>query len=762
MRVLVMIVLACLVGGCSRAYYRNSADKETYHAVEQRDHDPRWDLPRVSIQPAPQSRLYDPYDPDHPPLPPDDPAAHRYMKYADGHRGYPRWHKDGDAPYIEDPEWRNSLPLSEDGVLALTPERAVELGVLNSREYQTQLETLYLLALGLTLNRFEFELHWFGINDTTFTHFGSSADELNTLTTNSLFGFTRAMTWGGQLTVDLMNSFVFQFAGPDHTTVSTNFVVNLIQPLLRNAGRDFRMEALTEAERNVLYQVREFAHFRKQFTFNIATQQYLGLLSQEQQIRNSRASVVSKEQAFRINEALNALGQIPNVNVDQALQSLQQAQAVVINSEASLETALDVYKELLGLPPSIPVRLDDSLLAPFQLTDPGLERLQKEIDAMLAEYRELDQAPPLVKLEDGFKRLKLHRTRTLKYVEDVEGELERWRRQPAEPEESKEQRAQSEDLQSRLVKDLAEIREELDSLGKAIDKAVLALAENKRKEGWEALVPHTREASAAAAQLFVVQTQIRVFLIRLKPMRYELADAVDYAAANRLDLMNQRARVVDAWRQIAVTANQLRAGLDLILNANVATPPGTGNPVDFRASASTYSVGFHFDSPLNRVAERNAYRASQIAYQQARRAFMLLDDNIQAQIRNDLRQLDAARRTFEIQRRSVVTAARQAESAREGLLVAGRMPNPTATLDIINALDSVLSANNQLISAWANYETTRYRLLLDLEALQVDERGLYTDEYNDRPDQPSPSASGNRPPVKQAAQAASGSRPEAN
>src|SRR5262249_27781981 len=167
----------------SRAYYRNSADKETYHAVEQRDHDPRWDLPRVSIQPAPQSRLYDPYDPDHPPLPPDDPAAHRYMKCADGHRGYPRWHKDGDAPYIEDPEWRNSLSLSEDGVLALTPERAVELGVLNSREYQTQLETLYLLALGLTLNRFEFELHWFGTNDTTFTHFGSSADELNTLTT---------------------------------------------------------------------------------------------------------------------------------------------------------------------------------------------------------------------------------------------------------------------------------------------------------------------------------------------------------------------------------------------------------------------------------------------------------------------------------------------------------------------------------------------------------------------------------------------------
>src|SRR5262245_64197806 len=161
MRLLVILILAVMLAGCSRAYYRRQADKETYHAIEERDHDPRWDLPHISIDPSPQSRLYDPYDPDHPPLPPDDPAAHRYMRWVNGIRGYRRWHKDGDAPYIEDPEWRNALPLSEDGFLELTPQRVVELGVLNSREYQTQLEDLYLTSLALTLNRFEFDLHWF-------------------------------------------------------------------------------------------------------------------------------------------------------------------------------------------------------------------------------------------------------------------------------------------------------------------------------------------------------------------------------------------------------------------------------------------------------------------------------------------------------------------------------------------------------------------------------------------------------------------------
>ena len=72
--------------------------------------------------------------------------------------------------------------------------------------------------------------------------------------------------------MELANNFVFQFAGPDTAFAFSNIIVNFVQPLLRNAGRDVRLEGLTEAERMLLYQVRTFAHFRKQFTFNIATQ----------------------------------------------------------------------------------------------------------------------------------------------------------------------------------------------------------------------------------------------------------------------------------------------------------------------------------------------------------------------------------------------------------------------------------------------------------------------------------------------------------
>src|SRR5260370_18367543 len=80
--------------------------------------------------------------------------------------------------------------------------------------------------------------------------------------------------------------------------------------------------------------------------------------------------------------------------------------------------------------------------------------------------------------------------------------------------------------------------------------------------------------------------------------------------------------VLEAWREVAVTANALKAGLNVSVSATPMTQPGADSPFDFRASASTYTAGIQFDGPLNRQAERNVYRASQIAYQHSRLDFM--------------------------------------------------------------------------------------------------------------------------------------------
>src|SRR5262249_33720147 len=156
-----------------------------------------------------------------------------------------------------------------------------------------------------------------------------------------------------------------------------------------------------------------------------------------------------------------------------------------------------------------------------------------------------------------------------------------------------------------------------------------------------------------------------------------------------------------------------------------ATLPLGMNPFDFRSSVSSYNVGFRFEAPLNRVAERNAYRASQIAYAQARRAYMALEDQIVRSIRPDLRQVNTYRLNFETARQSLISAAQGVEFARQDLLIQGPGADPTSTLNILNALNNLLTAKNGLIASWVNYETGRVQLLLDMEALQLDERGNY-------------------------------------
>ncbi len=735
MRKLAVLSMALLLLGCSRAFYRQDADVQTYAAVDERLNDPRWLLPPASIQPPVQSRLHDPFDPDHPPLPPDDPAAHQYMISANGMRGYKHWHKDGDAPWIESPQWRDFLQLTDDGTLVLTPDRSVELGLLHSREYQTQMENVYLVALALTLNRFEFDLHWFFRNNTIYTHDGNSSFpfESNTLATNTNFGFTKAFAAGGQLLVDFANSFVWEYNGPNQQTVSSNLLVNLIQPLLRGAGRDVRMEDLTQGERSLLYAVREFARFRKQFYVDITTQGgYLDLLLQLQSIRNFEANLKSQEQNLRMHEALYAAGSVSGLSLDQAFQGYQGARLALLQAQTGLENAFDAFKITLGLPPGIPIRLDDALLNPFQLNAPELTGLQEEAEKLLAEYRQLDAPPPLAKLKDAFNRLKEFNTRAEKIEKMIREELARWKQalgdidpKRADDPEIARQRSQHKSLERYLT----EMGKDLAELGKTLDKTGAALAEDKRAEGLQDLLKQARLQNDLMAQLFVVQTQVRVFLIKLKPIPYELGAATRYALANRLDLMNRRGQVVDAWRQIAVTANALEADLNVVATANIGTEADASNPFDLRARASSYSVGVQFDGPLNRQQERNVYRASLINYQRSRRVFMAQEDAIVQSIRDDLRQLETQRLNFEIARQSLVVAARQVEDARGRLLQAEKGQDTVTTRNVLDALNNLLAANNTLIGSWINFESGRIQLLLDMEALQVDERGMYSDEH---------------------------------
>src|SRR5262245_42144776 len=111
---LVALLLLVLAGGCTRSWYRRDADRETYAVEAEHMTDARWALPRTNIDPPPESRLHDPYDPDRPPLPPDDPAAAEWMRRSDALLPHKRYDRDGFAYSIEDLAWWTYLPVEPD------------------------------------------------------------------------------------------------------------------------------------------------------------------------------------------------------------------------------------------------------------------------------------------------------------------------------------------------------------------------------------------------------------------------------------------------------------------------------------------------------------------------------------------------------------------------------------------------------------------------------------------------------------------------
>jgi outer membrane protein TolC len=727
-----LLIAACAVAGCTRAHYRRSADRETYPTIAEHVVSPAYAIGRTRVEPAPVSRIADPFDPDHPPKPPDDPASAIFMARPNGMLGA-RWGRDGYADQVEPAGWEQVLRPGPDGTVRLDQDSAVEIALLNSREYQTAVEDVYLQALALTLNRFEFAVRWFGTNTTNYTHFGTGGfpTETNTLASNSALGFNKSFAAGGQLLVDFANSLVYEYTGGS-AQVRSNILVNFVQPLLRNAGRRVRLEDLTQAERDTLYAVRTFARFRKQFWSDVAIQNggYLNLLLALQTLRNNQANLTRQEEVYRLYSELYAGGRASVVELNQSYQSFQGARGSVVDAQVTLQNFQDSFKLKLGIPPRLPVELDDSLLNRFVLTDPAVEALQRDLEAFQrARLSELDQPPTVEVLNRAFVALHRLADAVPAALTSTTSDYARWGRQLARPPragDDPDQRDRAQAAHDALNGSLPEMAADLARLVAAIERERGKVAEGTRKASWEALTALSRDAIAIVDSIIAVQTQARIYLIELPELALDEHTALQYAHENRLDLQNQLATVTDAWRKVWVAANALRGDLNVVTSANVATDPDHTGPFNYSSQASTYSVGLQFAGPLNRQAERNAYRASIITYQRARRSYMALSDRIEQSVRFDIRNLNRLRITFEISRQTLLSAARQYENARLTLLGPRdrRAANDATTINLLNALTALVNARNGLATSYINFEQLRVQLLLDLEELQLDPRGF--------------------------------------
>jgi len=213
----------------------------------------------------------------------------------------------------------------------------------------------------------------------------------------------------------------------------------------------------------------------------------------------------------------------------------------------------------------------------------------------------------------------------------------------------------------------------------------------------------------------------------LLPVELDMHDAMLTALVRRFDLMNQRGALADTWRAIKLAGDDLKSLLNL--NAAQVIRTRSNRPFGFTFDESQTRLSMTLDTPLNRKAQRNAFRLSLIDYQAGLRNLIQLEDNVKLSVRSDLRRLQLRREQYQIAVASAALADDRVISTRLQLKLG--VEGVTAR-DFLEAQQDYTASLSAVAGEHINYLLSRIQLFMDLELLEVDPNGFWPELYNEQ------------------------------
>lgn len=364
--------------GCSTTHYHKSADEEVYDVIAEKTPGVPGMVPDMTI--------------DKP-----DPLSLEGQPMVSGPR-----------------EYLGEAAQSEVGAYIISLEKALDIAFTHSRTYQNRKESAYLQALSLTLDRHDFAPIFSGgfgadyARSTTdvekLSDFGRTVDFLKQVETltgtpakllkdysdlvesveglgetvglaqtrteimnersvggSTGVGLDLLMKGGGRFAIDLTSNFLRFLTGDPRVSTSSALVASFSQPLLRGAGRRIAAENLTQAERDLLYSLRDFTRFRKEFAVQIASD-YYGVLQNRDEVRNNWLGYQAFRRAVERERRLAEEGRVTQIDLGRQLQAEFGTESEWVRSIRSYKQDLDNFKILLGLSTDAPIVLDGSEL----------------------------------------------------------------------------------------------------------------------------------------------------------------------------------------------------------------------------------------------------------------------------------------------------------------------------------------------------------------------------------------------------------------
>jgi outer membrane protein TolC len=221
-------------------------------------------------------------------------------------------------------------------------------------------------------------------------------------------------------------------------------------------------------------------------------------------------------------------------------------------------------------------------------------------------------------------------------------------------------------------------------------------------------------------------------LDQLKIIHPEISvdDSIRVALATRLDYQNLREQYDDADRKIGVAADALKAQVDLMASAGMDSKEVSAARLALPdPNHYNWNAGLKLDLPLERKAERNAYRTALITREQARRAMDQREDEIRQQVRDSWRVLDQAKRSFEISEIGVKLAERRVEE-QNLLAELGR----AKAQDQVDAQNDLINSKNQRTQALVGHTIARLQFWVNMGILYIKDNGQWEEVTHVKPE----------------------------
>lgn len=227
---------------------------------------------------------------------------------------------------------------------------AIRVAARNNRNFQAQKETLFQTALTLDLEAKEFRTTFRGMLDGNIATSKNGTSRTSGTVAGSEAGVSHKFRNGVELASSLSIDLAKMLTGGHGSSFGLLYDGSISIPLLRGSGEFVVSEPLTQAQRNLIYAVRTFEQYKRDFVVQIANS-YLSALRSEQTVKNQAENYKRIVTSTRRSRRMADAGLMPEYQFDQTIQNELGARVSWVSAKQALDKNLEAFRVLLGLPP---------------------------------------------------------------------------------------------------------------------------------------------------------------------------------------------------------------------------------------------------------------------------------------------------------------------------------------------------------------------------------------------------------------------------